>query len=191
MGGYECKCNSGFYGNGYTCVAEATGETTEYSSEPPPNQCQNGYYYDDVNKQCIDIDECVQYANICDENADCINRLGGYDCRCRSGFYRRGSKCYAQGAAQTTEEPSASSSDSTPSIPGLAPEHWLCDQCSEHADCNQGVCVCRNGWNGDGIECMYNCPDDSVWDIDRCVPISAGSEEEDSKIRKQKHYIQC
>lgn len=82
---------------------------------------------------------------------------------------------------ETTEEPvtSPAVTDSTPIIPGLAPEHWLCDQCSEHADCTKGVCVCRNGWNGDGIECAYNCQDDSVWNIDRCEPINPNSDEEE------------
>lgn len=60
----------------------------------------------------------------------------------------------------------------TPNIPGLAPEHWLCDQCSEYARCEQGVCICKDGWNGNGFECSYNCPDESFWNVDRCQPIS-------------------
>lgn len=68
-----------------------------------------------------------------------------------------------------------------PNIPALAPNHWLCDQCSEHADCNQGVCVCRSGWNGNGIECVYNCPDEYVWNIDRCIPIVSNSDDEESE----------
>lgn len=134
---------------------------------------------------CVDIDECATNANICDKNADCFNQLGGYGCRCRDGFYGNGYTCYEQVTTpETTEEPVPTTTpviDSTPNIPGLAPEHWLCDQCSEHADCIQGVCVCKNGWNGNGVECIYNCQDDSVWNIDRCEPISANSEEEEGK----------
>ena len=134
---------------------------------------------------CVDIDECATNANICDKNAECFNQLGGYGCRCRNGFYGNGYTCYEKVTTpETTEEPVPTTTpvdDSTPNIPGLAPEHWLCDQCSEHADCIQGVCVCKNGWNGNGIECTYNCHDDSVWNIDRCEPISANSEEEEGK----------
>lgn len=68
-----------------------------------------------------------------------------------------------------------------PNIPALAPNHWLCDQCSEHAYCDQGVCVCRSGWNGNGIECVYNCPDEYVWNIDRCVPIVPNADDEESE----------
>lgn len=178
LGGYECQCRSGFHGNGYTCYPEGTAETTEETTSGSPTECKNGFYYDETNRACVDIDECAQYSNICDPNAECVNRMGGFDCRCRSGFYRSGSRCYPQETAATTEDSMASASP-TPSMPGLAPEHWLCDQCSEHADCNQGVCVCRNGWNGDGIECAYNCPDESVWDVDHCSPIGASSEEEE------------
>lgn len=68
-----------------------------------------------------------------------------------------------------------------PKFPALAPNHWLCDQCSEHADCNQGVCICRSGWNGNGIECVYNCPDEYVWNIDRCIPIVSNADDEESE----------
>lgn len=134
--------------------------------------------------------------------------MGGYSCRCRSGFRGNGYTCYEETVVsepvtepepepspepsfETTEEPSTSSApiDSTPNIPGLAPEHWLCDQCSEHADCVQGVCICRNGWNGDGIECVYNCQDDSVWTIDRCIPIN--SDEEESNFLKKVILKKC
>lgn len=57
-------------------------------------------------------------------------------------------------------------------------DKWYCDQCSDNAECFQGVCVCKNGWNGDGIECSYNCPADFVWSIDRCVVINSSDEEE-------------
>lgn len=67
-----------------------------------------------------------------------------------------------------------------PNIPGLAPHDWLCDQCSEHADCNQGICVCQNGWNGNGIECVYNCPDEYVWNVDRCIRINSNSDDDES-----------
>lgn len=135
--------------------------------------------YDEYAVACVDIDECAT-GNICDPNADCYNDLGGYSCRCRDGYTGNGYTCYERAPVESIEElASTSTTDTTPSIPALALEHWLCDQCSEHADCNQGVCICRNGWNGNGIECNYNCQDDSVWNIDRCEPINPNLDEED------------
>lgn len=61
----------------------------------------------------------------------------------------------------------------------LNPEHWQCDQCSENAECLQDVCVCKHGWSGDGIECIYNCPDDRVWSVDQCIPINVDDEEDE------------
>ncbi len=41
-----------------------------------------------------DVDECVSPdLNMCDENADCVDNVGSYDCVCRSGFVQNGSYC--------------------------------------------------------------------------------------------------
>lgn len=151
---------------------------------------------------CVDIDECSN-TNICDENAECNNELGGYSCRCRNGFVGNGFICQRISdridvPSQTeTEEPerqsetspsteaSEESQDVSTEGPGstttsgvVVTEKWFCDQCSDNAECFQGVCVCKNGWNGDGYDCIYNCPADFVWSIDRCVPINTSEEEE-------------
>lgn len=125
---------------------------------------------------CADINEC-EGTNICDPNAECFNELGGYSCRCRNGFFGNGYTCEATQVTPrpsyvdvTTVRPEATSN--------VVTGDWSCEQCSEHAECLQGVCVCKNGWNGDGVDCNYNCEADSVWNIDRCMPIS-GSDEED------------
>ena len=33
-----------------------------------------------------DIDECTLLCGSCDENADCINLEGSYECKCKEGF---------------------------------------------------------------------------------------------------------
>lgn len=110
--------------------------------------------------------------------------MGGYSCHCHAGFYGNGFTCLAQVIPETSEQTDSSSIvDSTPNIPSLAPEDWLCDQCSEQADCIRGICVCKNGWNGNGFECSYNCRDDSVWNIDRCEPLGTNSEDEEGNIK--------
>lgn len=163
---------------------------------------------------CVDIDECSN-TNICDENADCYNELGGYSCRCRNGFSGNGFICESNSdranvptptdptaqAEQTEQtEPSAvtevTEESLTTETPGttvsadvVVTEKWVCDQCSDNAECFQGVCICKNGWNGDGYECNYNCPSDFVWSIDRCVSISI-SDEDERKLKFRNGSVQ-
>lgn len=146
-------------------------------------------YEDQSGQHCVDIDECSG-TNICDVNADCYNELGGYSCRCRSGFVGNGYACELVIINQptTTEENQQPEPIPTPNIPSLAPEHWLCDQCSEHSECFQGVCVCKSGWTGNGIECNYNCPPEYVWSIDRCVS-TISTEDEDRKSSFENYEI--
>ena len=41
----------------------------------------------------IDIDECKGSNNVCDENANCSNTVGSYNCTCKDGFTRDGHSC--------------------------------------------------------------------------------------------------
>lgn len=146
-------------------------------------ECKNGFAPSaPINgiDNCVDINECNS-ENICDKNADCFNELGGYSCRCRDGFVGNGGQCLSiYDVSTTTPLPPIYSLPTIPPII-LSDNNWNCaGQCSANAQCIQGVCVCNNGWNGDGIECIYNCPTDYVWSIDKCSPIS-NVDEEDSK----------
>jgi len=40
-----------------------------------------------------DIDECSAESNPCDENADCTNSDGSYNCTCKQGFTGNGTSC--------------------------------------------------------------------------------------------------
>lgn len=75
-------------------------------------------------------------------------------------------------------------SSSTPNVPSLAPEHWLCDQCSSDATCEKGICVCKDRYTGDGIECTYGCPQGYVWNVDKCDEIDTGllDENDEGKV---------
>lgn len=64
-------------------------------------------------------------------------------------------------------------------MPALQPVEWVCEQCSKYADCLGGVCVCKDGWMGDGNDCRYNCEDDLIWTPDGCVAVSAELLEDD------------
>lgn len=166
-------------------------------------ECRNGFslFEGETAPVCVDIDECSN-TNICDPNADCYNDLGGYSCRCRDGFTGNGFICesvtnHTHVASQTEETESSTVTEVTEEAQTLptettattysagvvVTEKWLCDQCSDNAECFQGVCVCKNGWNGDGYDCIYNCPADFVWSIDRCAPISSSDEDERKRFR--------
>ena len=41
----------------------------------------------------IDIDECKGSNNVCDENANCSNTVGSYNCTCKDGFTGDGHSC--------------------------------------------------------------------------------------------------
>lgn len=86
---------------------------------------------------------------------------------------RSGSKCYPEtdDSTEIDEDESESSTIET-NDSGVPPNHWLCDQCSENADCTDGVCTCRDGWDGNGYKCEYKCPESFVWEDDRCIQTS-------------------
>ena len=41
----------------------------------------------------LDIDECKSSNNVCDENANCSNTVGFYNCTCKEGFTGDGRSC--------------------------------------------------------------------------------------------------
>ena len=43
---------------------------------------------------CDDFDECNDDTHRCDNNADCGNTVGSYQCRCRIGFNGDGYECF-------------------------------------------------------------------------------------------------
>ncbi|XP_064594807.1 IgGFc-binding protein-like [Liolophura sinensis] len=49
----------------------------------------------EIRLQCPpDQDECLDGTAKCDENADCFNIFGGFECKCRNGFVGDGFDCY-------------------------------------------------------------------------------------------------
>jgi len=50
-----------------------------------------------------DINECTDDSADCDQNADCTNTAGSYDCACQIGFTGDGFECV--GKPELTQEP--------------------------------------------------------------------------------------
>ena len=44
----------------------------------------------------IDIDECADDKDNCDDNANCINNPGGFTCECKAGFVGSGTSCVGE-----------------------------------------------------------------------------------------------
>ena len=103
----------------------------------------------------IDIDECST-GGVCDENAECVDTAGSYECTCSSGYTGDGYTCLDIDECQS-------------------------DPCDENATCtnNNGsfFCHCHTGFIGNGIFCSgllpicalnQNCYMNYFPDIDEC-----------------------
>ena len=79
-GSFACECNSGYFGDGFTCAdvdecaenpCDSNAQCTNVSGGHTCS-CNPGYSGDGVN--CEDINECD--ADPCDANASCSNIAG-------------------------------------------------------------------------------------------------------------------
>ena len=113
-----CICKSGYSGDGFSC-------TSEYII-PMGNM---GIF---LLQSFIDIDECST-GGVCDENAECVDTAGSYECTCSSGYTGDGHTC-------------------------LDIDECLSDPCDENATCtnNNGSfsCHCHIGFVGNGKRCI-------------------------------------
>ena len=44
----------------------------------------------------LDIDECINGLHNCDENANCSNNDGGFQCVCKDGYFGNGTICLSK-----------------------------------------------------------------------------------------------
>ena len=180
-GSFSCTCNSGYFGNGKTCqVGSCTDDVCSLNEEcvSPTGidcRCKAGFERDDT-KICLDIDECGA-EDSCDQNADCFNTDGSYECKCRQGFFGDGLSCFT-GTCSDSNCPekqkcvSPTTLDCECIVGFLFDEYSTCvdvdeceqEPCSENAEClnTEGTfnCSCSTGFVGDGFSCS---------DIDECV----------------------
>ena len=52
-----------------------------------------------------DLDECTTQTHNCDANADCINTVGSYSCKCNAGYTGDGRTCSGKRQTKNTNQP--------------------------------------------------------------------------------------
>lgn len=151
--------------------------------------CLDGFTYSSYRENgvtnCVDIDECSTDYNTCSRYARCINEPGSFRCVCNPGYDGNGYQCDPIRSGrperprppppptQPQSEQYPSQSQYPPSYPDqvsleVEQRYDECQYCSPYATCDQGQCVCRFGYNGNGRDCQYNCPNGQQWNGEQC-----------------------
>ncbi|XP_051869024.1 latent-transforming growth factor beta-binding protein 2-like [Pristis pectinata] len=79
-----CEVSPNICGPGL-CISQQGGYTCN---------CDTGYQLDDLQKKCVDVDECREIPQLC-SYGQCENTAGGYRCICLTGFVlnQQGTDC--------------------------------------------------------------------------------------------------
>jgi EGF domain/Calcium-binding EGF domain len=100
-GGYECKCEAGYHGNGRECSVNvpcaedpSVCDTRATCAALQGKQmCTCGAGFEGDGGQCRDVDECTLQPARCGAHAKCVNTEGSFECACDSGWMRGGEAC--------------------------------------------------------------------------------------------------
>ncbi|XP_031557799.1 nidogen-like [Actinia tenebrosa] len=193
-GSYECRCTTGFVSNGSSCIVDEScgGVKCDPNAKciqiaQGVRQCVCNAGWEKNGNTCIDVDECRASISPCHSNANCINSIGSFSCRCRPGFKGDGQFCEDDGTCGGVQcHPDASCHKNTAEgtrcvcKPGYLGDGRKCadideciqgkDECHEHATCTNSAgsykCSCNLGYVGDG----FNCTDDGSCQGIDCDP---------------------
>ncbi|WKY01519.1 hypothetical protein Q1695_015487 [Nippostrongylus brasiliensis] len=156
-------CPVGRYGFG--CLGSchcAAGFPCDTATGVCANGCAAGWTGQNCDQ---DVDECAAGLVRCAQNAECVNNIGGYECRCRKGYSGDGKQCAAVERCYSRFGRSCSSS-------GF---------CQEFPDGPR--CVCARGYRGDGFFCTLQRPiHSSVEDITMLLRNEHNQDEVDSDV---------
>lgn len=214
---YECACNDGFVGDGFVCVdvdecalgtdtcdvnADCTNTPGSYECdchdtfEGDGHTCSCADGYEEVDGECVDINECQRGLHTCTASQYCINHPGTYECvsqgggggplTCPAGYELQGDECVdVDECALGTDDCVANCRNVPGSFEcycseGFEGDGYVCtdidecalglDNCSEYADCTNDApgftCTCKPGFEGDGVTCLP--PNECALGIDNC-----------------------
>ena len=179
-GSFTCNCNSGFIGDGKTCVeGVCSDETCPTNAEcimpsKPDCRCKNGFESKSSEIEiCFDTDECSTLRGICHERAVCRNFPGGYECNCQEGYFGDDEICFRGSCTDINCPPSDHKECVSPrSNDCKCTEGYnfnnlsVCidiDEC-QREPCNQNAncenmpgnfsCTCKTGYSGDAASCV-------------------------------------
>ena len=91
-----------------------------------------------------DLEECATNTHNCDVNADCVNTIGSYSCKCRAGY--TGGEQTCNGKKQTTSYLKKIDINTFDIDAECKDNHCImfiktyCAHCKLSADCHQAVC---------------------------------------------------
>ncbi|KIH68047.1 calcium binding EGF domain protein [Ancylostoma duodenale] len=154
-GSFECRCPDGFEGDGVkscmnpmeqSCMEmeKFCGRTNHTAclsvrvfdgSLTSICECEPNYRYNEVTKQCEDIDECAENRHNCDPaSSTCVNEDGGFRCECSEGYEGTGGVCVDVNECER----------------GIAGCHSMAMCINQPGSCG---CKCIHGFTGDGTQC--------------------------------------
>ncbi|XP_069476266.1 mucin-4-like [Ambystoma mexicanum] len=189
VGSYKCTCNSGFNGDGFSCVdVNECNSTTLCSSYATCTNTAGSYTcacnpgYQGNGTSCDDEDECSR-PNLCSQTAVCTNTQGSYMCSCKPGFQGDGFSCVDVNECNSTTLCSSyatctntAGSYTCACNPGYQGNGTSCDDvdecsrpnlCSQTAVCTntQGsyMCSCKPGFQGNGTFCCSTTCEDLTY----------------------------
>ncbi|CAD6196433.1 unnamed protein product [Caenorhabditis auriculariae] len=99
VGSHRCECMAAYRGDGKHCTYVGLGRSSIDCKDCDIHatcnngicQCKEGYQGDGFN--CSDVNECLKAPQLCDKNAECINREGSFICSCLPGYAGNGYNC--------------------------------------------------------------------------------------------------
>lgn len=135
--------------------------------------CKTGFEGD--GQECRDVNECREGSTYCSPHAECVNILGGYECRCLPPRVGNGQTCEVEQpreaaasenrddeedeeARRRAEAERNDENEEDEDVDDVTSRNY-CNRCDVNAQCGYEheravyFCRCLPGYTGDGLTC--------------------------------------